>query len=143
MGLRDEITEEVAAAFDDDLADAVRAFQASRKVGQGTYDPVEDTWVPAMLYYGGRGVFGSFSAELVDGLQILATDIKLLVLQLELLDIQGAGSDNESADDTDLTADKVAELITPKVDDIIDGMRVISAKQDPAAVTWTVQLRKV
>ncbi len=130
MGLRDEIAQEVAAAFDDDLADAVKTFTGTRITRRGAYDPVEESWTRGELRYQGRGVFGSFQAELVDGDKILATDVKLLVLQAELV----APCDLESA---------TGEQIAPKIDDTIAGLKVMSVSKDPADVTWTVQLRKV
>lgn len=109
---------------------AVGKLEVTRITGRGTYDPVEDSWTRGELSYRGRGVFGSFQAELVDGNKILATDVKLLVLQAELLVPQDA----ESA---------AAERIAPKVDDTIAGMKVMSVSKDPADVSWTIQLRKV
>ncbi|TKR55324.1 hypothetical protein D7I39_10900 [Allopusillimonas ginsengisoli] len=130
MGLRDEIAQEVAAAFDDDLADAVKEFTGTRIIRRGRPNPVTEEWNSEILTYEGRGVFGSFQAELVDGNKILATDVKLLVLQVELLAKQAVAS-------------TVGEQIAPKIDDTIAGMKVMSVSRDPADVTWTVQLRKV
>lgn len=119
MGLRDEITADIAEAFDNDLADAVSEFTGSRIVSQGTFDPVTETWSdPVTESYTGRGVFGSFDMRVVDGVQILRTDVKLTALQAEVTG-------------------------TPKIDDTINEMKVIHAGKDPADVTWILQLRRV
>src|SRR5690606_32979054 len=105
------ITANIAEAFDSDLADAVTDFIGTRITGEGTYDPITEEWTPGTLTYTGRGVFGSFEATLVDGIQILATDEKLTALQAEVTE-------------------------TPKVDDKINGKTIISVGQDPAGATW-------
>lgn len=117
MGLRDDLAADIGAAFDTDLADAVTAFTGKRVTGQGTYDPLTEEWTPGETTYTGRGVFGSFSIEMVDGIQILRTDIKLTALQNEVTD-------------------------TPVMDDVINGLVVKGVAQDPASATWTLQLRK-
>ncbi|MEI2416214.1 hypothetical protein V8Z80_08520 [Orrella sp. JC864] len=118
MGLRDEITADLAEAFDDDLADAIRPFEGSRVAGVGPYDPVTETRPGITETYSGRGAFGGYRSEEIDGVRVLATDVRLLALQAETTG-------------------------TPAVGDKINGMRVESVGQDPAAVTWVVQLRKV
>ena len=123
MGLRDEITTDIAEAFDDDLADAVSAFTGTR-TGVGTWDPVTETWTATTENYSGRGVFGSFEAAMVDGIQILATDEKLTALQAEVIDSNGAA-------------------FAPKVDDTINGKKVLAVGQDAARVSWSLQLRKM
>ena len=118
MGLRDELTADIAEAFNTDLADAVTSFTAIRKT-KVDYDPIEGTPViPGEMSYTGRGVFGGYEAALVDGIQILATDTKLTALQTEVRD-------------------------TPKIDDKINGLSVITIGQDPTGATWSLQLRKV
>src|SRR5690606_39313752 len=87
MSLRDEITAELAQAFDTDLADAVSTFTGSRVIGQGPYDPITDTRPAITEDYEGRGVFGSFKVNIIDGVQILRTDIKLTALQAEVTKI--------------------------------------------------------
>lgn len=119
MGLRDDLQADLSDAFDTDLADAVTQFTGARVLGQGPYDPITETRPTITETYTGRGVFGSFSLRLVDGINILATDIKLTALQSEVTD-------------------------TPRVDDAINGYRVIGPiSQDPAKATWVIQLRKV
>lgn len=118
MGLRDDIQADLADAFDTDLADAVTAFTATRIVWTGPFDPVTETRPNITETYTGRGVFGSYSSREVDGARILSTDVKLIALQSEV-------------------------TMTPAIDDVINGYRVIGpVQQDPAAASWTVQLRK-
>lgn len=123
MGLRDDLQADIAAAFDDDLADAVTALSGNRTVVTG-YDPVTETPTKEITNFSGRGVFGSYSTDIADGINILLTDTKLTALQNEVVD-----------------ADSVA--FTPAIDDIINGLKVISVGKDPAGATWTIQLRKV
>lgn len=117
MGLKQEITADIANAFDTDLADAVTDFTAIRQV------KTDDDWLEngnnhTKTTYQGRGVFGNFNQSEIDGQNILITDIKLICLQKEVTD-------------------------TPKLDDIINGYQVVAVKKDPADVSFTVQLRKV
>lgn len=120
MSLRDEITVELAQAFDTDLADAVSTFTGSRVIGQGPYDPITDTRPVITENYSGRGVFGSFAINIVDGVQILRTDVKVTALQAEVTQ-------------------------APKVDDTITqggtAYKVIHVGKDPVSATWVIQLR--
>lgn len=122
MGLRDEIAADIADAFDGDLADAVKSFTGERVIGT-SYDPVTEQQVEETITYAGRGVFGSFSIQIVDGINILVTDTKLTVLQSEVIDSSG-------------------NVFIPEEKDKIDGYRVIKANKDPADVSWAIQLRK-
>lgn len=128
MGLRDEIQAEMAAAFDDPdgLADAVKPVTGQRQ-GQGGYDPVTGTVTPSLVTYAGRGVFGSYSNQEIDGSAIFSTDEKLLCLQSELfITVDGVPTD---------------ALAQPAVGDMIGGKRALNVEQDPAGATWTIQLR--
>lgn len=122
MSLRDELTADIAEAFDTDLADAVSAFTGSRFEPSGPADPINQTQPGSTVTYTGRGVFGSYGVDVVDGINILRTDTKLTALQAEV-----AG--------------------TPKVDDDVvrgsERFKVIHVGQDPAQSTWSVQLRGV
>ncbi|MCQ9618393.1 hypothetical protein L1889_18305 [Paenalcaligenes niemegkensis] len=118
MGLRDDLTADIAEAFDTDLADAVTSFAGTRVIGLGPRDPVTETRPEITETYTGRGVFGSFEINVVDGVDILRTDTKVTALQAEVTD-------------------------TPKIDDTINGMKVISVGADPAKATHSIQLRKV
>lgn len=115
MGLRDELTADLAEAFDTDLADAVKSFTASH-AGPNAYDPATGTMVPTLIAYSGRGVFADYAIERVDGSLILATDKELTALQAEV-------------------------TRAPEVGDTIADMQAVRVGADPAAVTWSVQLR--
>lgn len=115
MGLRDDLQTDIAAAFDTDLADAVRSFTGSRVVA-GEYDPVTGSSTTTVTY-AGRGVFGGYSVQEADGQHILATDTKLVALQSETTD-------------------------TPQEGDTIDGLEVVRVQKDPAAASWTLTLRR-
>lgn len=122
MGLRDELTADIAEAFDSDLADAVSSFTGSRFEPSGPYDPISQTHPGETVTYTGRGVFGSFGVQVSEALNILRTDIKVTALQAEVAS-------------------------TPKIDDSItrddESFKVIHVGQDPALASWTLQIRKV
>ena len=130
MGMRDEIQQELGAAFDaeDELAGAVDTFTCTRKLLTGSNPATgEDTYTEYV--YGGRGVlFGSWAKDLVKPVDYRATDSKAVLLQNEVKDSAGT-------------------LVEPDVNDIwvIEGgnYRVVSYSQDPSSSVWTCQLRKV
>lgn len=118
MGLNQEISHDIANAFDTDLADAVKPFVGLRQDKMQS----DDDWLlngnsHNETTYQGRGVFGNFNQSEIDGQSILITDIKLICLQKEVTD-------------------------TPKLDDVINGYQVVAVKKDPADVSFTMQLRK-
>lgn len=116
MGLRDDLSRDIAEAFDTDLSDAVRAFTASH-AGDAAYDPVTGSVTPSDVPYTGRGVFSGYRLDQIDGTLIQATDLQLLALQTEV-------------------------TRAPVVGDALDGMQVVRVEQDPSGATWAVQLRK-
>ena len=119
MGMRSDITEALAEAFSDPdaLADAVRSFTATREApGPGTYNPATGMTEPVVTPYTGRGVFARYGNRDIDGTRVLATDTRLIALQAEV-------------------------TLAPAVGDRIADMAAIRVDQDPAAVTWIVQLR--
>lgn len=122
MGLRDEITADIAAAFDADLADAVSEFTGSRFEPSGPPDPISQTQPGQRIAYSGRGVFGGFGVQVSEALGILRTDIKLTALQSEV-----SGQ--------------------PKIDDTIERggarYRIINVGQDPAGASYSLQIRGV
>ncbi|MDA5696459.1 glutamate 5-kinase [Acinetobacter baumannii] len=130
MGMRDEIQQELGAAFDaeDELADAVATFTCTRKKLVSSNPATgEDTYTEYV--YSGRGVlFGSWAKDLVKPIDYRATDSKAVLLQNEVKDAAGT-------------------LVEPDVNDIwvIEGgnYRVVSYGQDAADATWVAQLRKV
>lgn len=122
MSLRDEITADLAEAFDTDLADAVSSFTGSRWEATGPYDPIEQEQAGETITYAGRGVFGSYGIQVSEALNIPRTDVKLTAVQAEVSAI-------------------------PKIDDDIEhdgeNYRVIHVGQDPVGATWTLQIRRV
>lgn len=122
MGLRDEVTADIKDAFDTDLADAVKPFTGSRTVqGEPSIEDILTNTVGSnstIINYSGRGVFGSYSEFEVDGEAIKANDVKLTALQSEV-------------------------TTRPQLDDNINGYQVVAVNQDPASITYTIQLRKV
>ncbi len=124
MGIRDTVQTKVAAAFDGKLADAVTAFAAERVTVSDVYDPSTGTYPETTTAYSGRGVFGSYSVQEVDGQHVRRTDVRLKALQSEV------------------TRDSDGATFAPAVDDRLAGYDVINVGQDPASATWTVQLRR-
>lgn len=122
MGLHDEITADIKEAFNTDLADAVQPFTGSRTVqGEPSIEDILTNTVGSnstTINYSGRGVFGSYSEFEVDGEAIKANDVKLTALQSEV-------------------------TTRPQLDDVVNGYQVVAVQQDPASVTWTLQIRKV
>lgn len=121
MGLRNQIQLKISKAFDGKLSDAITPFTCAR-ITKGNWDPVEETYDETRFEYSGRCVAGSYNQQEIITLGVLATDKKATLLQNEV------------------TAE-------PLVDDewqLTDGKyRVMHKKQDPAGVSWTIQLRKV
>ena len=122
MGLRDEVTADIKEAFDTDLADAVKPFTGSRTVqGEPSIEDILTNTVGSnstIINYSGRGVFGSYAEIEIDNESIMANDVKLTALQSEVATI-------------------------PQLDDVINGYQVVAVNQDPASITYTIQLRKV
>ncbi len=119
MGLRQSLQDSVAAAFDDDLADAVQSFTIKR-AASSVYDTLLGENVITYITADSRGVFDKFTkSELVyDGVK--PEDFKLIVLQNEM-------------------------SISPEIDDLIveslNIYKIISFKKDPANVAWEIQCR--
>lgn len=126
MGLRDEVQLDLAAAFDDDLADAVFPFYGSY-MGPGDWDPVSETSTSQPVTYTGRGVFDSYDSRRIDGINILVGDVLLICLANEVTDKPAVGHE--------ITAN-----------DLITGepvtYRVVSPGIDPAKAHYEIQLRK-
>ena len=122
MGLHNDITADIKEAFNTDLADAVKPFTGSRTVqGEPSIEDILTNTVGSnstTINYSGRGVFSSYAEIEVDNESIQMNDVKLIVLQ-----------------------DEVSN--TPKLDDVINDYQVVAVNQDPASVTFTIQLRKV
>ena len=122
--MRDELQEELAAAFNDDLADAVDTFTCGKPIYSGEFDFETQTYpVIGNESYSGRGVlFGSYLKDLVKPADYQAEDAKAIVLQNEVAAV-------------------------PQIDDIWatskGDFKVVNIGADPTNSIWTCQLRKV
>lgn len=126
MGIRDEIQAEIAEAFDTDLADAVHAFTGSY-VTQSGWNPVTETGGETVANYAGRGVLSGYETERVDGVNILAGDVKLLALKNEVTGVPAEGHS--------ITAPDLAT-------GIVQVYKVVKLGADPASTTFRMQLRR-
>lgn len=118
MGLKAEISTEIAQAFDGDLKDTVKDFTGRRIILSDDDWAVNDTQVLSTINYSGRGVFTGFYAHEIDNKTIMQQDTKLICLQSELTD-------------------------TPQMNDSINQMKVINISQDPAGICYFIQLRGI
>lgn len=122
--MRDELQTELAAAFNDDLADAVDTFTCEKPIYSGVFDFETQTYpVVGSESYSGRGVlFGSYLKDLVKPADYQAEDAKAIVLQNEVTAV-------------------------PQIDDVWatskGDFKVVNIGADPVAATYTLQLRKV
>ena len=129
MGMRDELQEELAAAFNEDLADAVDSFTCEKLIYSGEFDFKTQTYpVVGDESYSGRGVlFGSYLKDMVKPTDYQVTDSKATVLQNEVL--------------------KDGVEHKPQIGDVWStsrgGFKVVNIGADPVAATYTIQLRKV
>lgn len=114
--MRQEITADIANAFDTDLKDTVKDFTAKRIILSDDDWAVNDTQVLSTINYSGRGVFTGFYAHEIDNKTIMQQDTKLICLQSELTD-------------------------RPQINDNINQMKVINISQDPAGICYFIQLR--
>ncbi|WP_417788383.1 hypothetical protein [Stutzerimonas xanthomarina] len=127
--IQDKLNSKLAKAYDGKLSDAIKPFECVRSRAAGEYDPETGETPVVTTGYRGRGVFGSFSQMEIDGENILATDYKLSgALKIETVMV--------------VDGEPTGELAVPEIDDVINGLRVISVGGDPADVTHTLQLRK-
>lgn len=126
MGLRDDIQIDLAAAFDDDLADAVVPF-SGQYMEPGVFDPVTETTIAQPVTYTGRGVLDSYDSRRIDGVNILVGDVLLICLANEVTDRPAVGHQ--------ITAE-----------DLLTGQqatyRIVSPGIDPAKAHYEIQLRK-
>ena len=123
MGIKDDIQAEVAAAFNDDLADAVDTFTCEKPIYSGEFDFETQTYpVVGSESYSGRGVRGNYLRDMVKPIDYQTTDAKAIVLQNELTGIPQIGDVWQFRD---------------------GGFEVKNIGQDPTSSIWTCQLRKV
>ena len=122
--MRDELQEELAEAFNEDLADAVDSFTCEKPIYSGEFDFETQTYpVVGSESYSGRGVlFGSYLKDLVKPADYQAEDAKAIVLQNEVTGIPQIGD----------------VWVTGKGE-----FEVKNISQDPTSSIWTCQLRKV
>ena len=122
--MRDELQEELAAAFNNDLADAVDSFTCQKPIYSGEFDFETQTYpVVGSESYSGRGVlFGSYQKDLVKPADYQSEDAKAIVLQNEVTQVPQIGD----------------VWVTSKGD-----FKVVNIGADPTDSIWTCQLRKV
>ena len=122
--MRDELQEELAAAFNEDLADAVDTFTCEKPIYSGVFDFETQTYpVIGSESYSGRGVlFGSYLKDMVKPTDYQVTDSKAIVLQNEVAGIPQIGD----------------VWVTGKGE-----FEVKNISQDPTSSIWSCQLRKV
>ena len=120
MGLQSELLEELAEAFDGDLADAVRPF-VYNSVSTGEYDPSQGKTANAFSEHNSRGVFDKVSQDKVLNSSTNAVVAEILILSDEL-------------------------SVTPSKNDFIqegeDRWVVNDIRIDPAKVVWTLTCSK-
>lgn len=121
--MRDELQEELAAAFDDDLADAVDTFTCEKLIYSGEFDFETQTYpIVGDESYSGRGVlFGSYLKDMVKPTDYQVEDAKAIVLQNEVTGIPQIGD----------------VWTTGKGD-----FKMVNIGADPASATYSIQLRK-
>ncbi|AMQ62482.1 TPA: glutamate 5-kinase [Klebsiella aerogenes] len=126
MGIRDELQTEVAAAFDTDLQDSVKAFTGSYTV-RGAWDPVTETGTEALVTYEGRGVLAHYKLRRIDGVNILHGDVKITALVNEVTDKPAIGHIITAPDP-----------ITGK----LQCYHILTASADSAGAAYSIQLRR-
>ena len=122
--MREELQAELAAAFNDDLADAVDSFTCEKPIYSGEFDFETQTYpIVGDESYSGRGVlFGSYLKDMVKPADYQVTDSKATVLQNEVTAVPQIGD----------------VWVTGK-----GGFKVVNIGADPTDSIWTCQLRKV
>lgn len=122
MGMKDELQEELAAAFDEDLADAVDTFTCEKLIYSGEFDFETQTYpVIGNESYSGRGVRGNYLRDMVKPIDYQTTDAKAIVLQNEITGIPQIGDVWQFGD---------------------GNFKVINIGQDPTKSIYVIQLRK-
>ena len=97
--MRDELQAELAAAFNEDLADAVDTFTCEKPIYSGEFDFETQTYpVVGSESYSGRGVRGNYLRDMVKPIDYQTTDAKVIVLQNELTGIPQIGDVWQFAD---------------------------------------------
>ena len=121
--MRDELQAELAAAFNEDLADAVDSFTCTKPIYSGVFDFETQTYpIIGSESYSGRGVRGNYLRDMVKPIDYQTTDAKVIVLQNELTGIPQIGDVWQFAD---------------------GDFEVKNIGSDPVSATYIIQLRKV
>lgn len=120
--MRDELQQELAEAFNDDLADALKPFSCTRIIHTGKLNPATEQYEhQETIQYGGRCILGNYLKDTVKPDNYQVDDAKALLLQNEV-------------------------LVIPKINDgwLIgsDTYKVINVSKDPVSATWSCQLRR-
>jgi cell division ATPase FtsA len=119
MGLKDDITADIAEAFDTDLADAAPQITIRRE--SSVYDTATNKNVVTTTDYLTRGVVVSYDLSEITDESIQPNDIGVLILQKEL-------------------------EVTPSIEDLITvdstDYRIVRVSRDPIKATWDLQCRK-
>ena len=124
MGLREELQDDIAEAFNTDLEDAVSEFTCTKIIYGDEMDFATQTYpIIGNETYSGRGtLFGSYQKDMVKPVDYQVTDCKAIVLQSEVTGV-------------------------PQISDIWmtvkSEFRVVNIGADPMDAIWKVQLRKV
>ena len=124
MGLREELQDDIAEAFNTDLEDAVSEFTCTKIIYSGEMDFATQTYpIIGNETYSGRGIlFGSYQKDMVKPVDYQVTDCKATVLQNEVTQV-------------------------PQISDVWmtvkSEFRVVNIGADPMDAIWKVQLRKV
>ena len=105
------------AALDGVFAEAVTQLAGTYETA-GEWDPVTETGGVVTVTYTGRGVMTKFETSRIDGLNIQATDTKLIVLANEITQV-------------------------PAIGHSVNGFLVKNVRPDPAGVHYEIQLRAV
>ena len=125
MGIKDSMQSSFGALFSKEFAEAVSSFTGTY-LGPGEYDPVAEQTTAQPVTYTGRGVLTRYKKDQIDGVRILATDVRVMALVNEVTDRPMPGHD--------VTAQ-----------DLITGeqrlYQVIEAVTDPVGVHYQIQLR--
>ncbi|EJY6032469.1 hypothetical protein RJ122_005301 [Pseudomonas aeruginosa] len=129
MSVRDEMQAIFGQMFDSVFSESVTEF-AGEFPGPGVFDPVTETTTSQPVRYSGRGVFHSYEANRIDGINIHAGDIQLIALTNEVAGRPDIGHLVE-------TAEAVGILGMPA-----KGYRIVRVGGDPAGVHHDLQLRK-
>jgi len=118
MGLREDIQRDLGAAFDTDLADAVKILTLIKI--SGAYNTELSENVVTETSFTTRGVLDSYLDREVFNESVHPTDAKAIILTNEL-------------------------AATPEIDDYIEGagkkFKIINVAADPADAHWELQCR--